>query len=194
MIYPPPPQVSVIMPVYNARKYLKESIESILNQTFIDFEFIIIEDGSTDNSPEIIRRYTDARIRLISNAKNQGIVRSLNQGLRLAQGKYLARMDADDISLPERFARQVKYLEENPEVDLLATYIQLINEDGRDKGVWVADQETLSYSSIRKKLPEGNCLAHPSMMFRASTIRKFRYVRFDYPAEDYGLWLRVASQ
>ena len=97
------PKISVVMPAYNAEKYIGEAIESILNQTFKDFEFIIINDGSVDHTKEIIREYNDPRIVLLENDKNRGIVLSLNKGLDAATGKYIARMDADDIALKNRF-------------------------------------------------------------------------------------------
>ena len=117
------PKVSVIMPAYNSEKYVGEAIESILNQTFIDFEFIILNDGSTDNTPKIVKEYAkrDKRIKFIDNKKNQGFIASLNQCLDVARGEYLAKMDSDDISLPQRLQKQVDYLEKNPNVGLVGT-------------------------------------------------------------------------
>ena len=103
------PKISVIMTVYNTEeKYLREAIESVLNQTFSDFEFIIVDDGSTNNAVEVVKSYRDERIKLVLNGKNLGMAKSSNIGLEMAQGEYIARMDSDDISLPERFEKQVE--------------------------------------------------------------------------------------
>ena len=122
------PKISVVMPAYNAEKYIGEAIESILNQTFKDFEFIIINDGSVDHTKEIIREYNDPRIVLLENDKNRGIVLSLNKGLDAATGKYIARMDADDIALKNRFERQVEYLDEHKDIGVLGTGICTFGE------------------------------------------------------------------
>ena len=108
------------MPVYNGEKYLQEAIESILNQTFKDFEFIIINDGSTDKTLEIIKSFTDPRIKLITQ-ENRGIIYSLNKGITESRGKYIARMDADDISLPERLEKEYRFLEQNPNYGIVGT-------------------------------------------------------------------------
>ncbi len=123
--------VSVIMPVYNGERYLEAAVESILNQTFSDFEFIITDDGSTDTSLALLRRYAnrDPRIRLISRP-NTGYVKALIEAVPLAKGKYIARMDADDISLPERFERQVRFLEQNPDYAVVGSKVLLIDSDG----------------------------------------------------------------
>lgn len=110
------PKISVIMPAYNAERYIREAIDSILRQTWSDFELIIIDDGSTDSTAAIIAEYTDNRIRFCPNAQNMGVAATLNRGLELACGAYIARMDADDISLPERFAKQAAYLDAHPDV------------------------------------------------------------------------------
>ena len=128
-----PPLVSVIMSVYNAEKFLNSAIESITNQTFTDFEFIIIEDCSTDKTLEILREFKekDNRIKIIQKEKNEGpkgFIKNLNLGLNMAQGKYVARMDSDDISLPERFQKQVIFLENNPEISMVGAQIDFINE------------------------------------------------------------------
>ena len=115
------PAVSVVMPVYNGEKYLRESIDSILNQTYTDYEFIIVNDGSNDKTEEIILSYNDNRIRYIKNEKNLQIVKSLNRGIELAKGRYIARMDADDISLPRRFEKQITFMENNLEIGVCGT-------------------------------------------------------------------------
>ncbi len=120
--------VSIIMPVYNSSGYLSDAIESILSQTYSDFEFIIIDDASTDNSIEIIYSYHDPRIVLLKNDINLGVTHSLNKGIKHARGKYIARMDADDIALPQRIELQVDFLEKNPEFILVGSFFEVIPE------------------------------------------------------------------
>jgi glycosyltransferase involved in cell wall biosynthesis len=124
------PKVSVVMSVYNNESYIREAVESVLNQSFKDFEFIIINDGSTDRTREILTSYTDERIRLFDQ-ENRGLTISLNRGLSLAKGSYIARMDGDDISDPERFAEEVRFLEQNEKIGLIGTYAHRIDEQGR---------------------------------------------------------------
>ena len=119
------PKVTVLMPVYNGEKYLKEAITSILLQTFDDFEFLIINDGSSDASVDIIQSFRDPRIRLVHNDTNIGLIATLNKGLKLAHGKYVARMDQDDISLPRRLEKQTYFMDNNPDVGVCGTWIKL---------------------------------------------------------------------
>ena len=128
------PKISVVMPAYNAAEYLDEAIRSILNQTFRDFEFIIINDGSTDDSISILdkQQKLDSRIR-VYHQENQGMIAALNRGCRLARGKYIARMDADDISLPGRLEKQLKYMERHPQIGILGTWIYSIDKNGFEK-------------------------------------------------------------
>ena len=116
------------MPAYNAEKYIAESIESILSQTFTDFEFIIINDASTDSTKEIIESFQDSRIILINNEQNLGVAKSLNIGIATAKGKYIARMDADDISLPERFQTQFNFMEKNPDIDICGSWARMFGD------------------------------------------------------------------
>jgi len=184
------PKISVIMSVYNGEKYLRESVESILNQTFTSFEFIIVNDGSTDSSLDIIRSYDDDRIRLIDNEQNIGLTKSLNKALRFAGGEYIARQDADDVSLPNRLERQVNYLEKHPEVAVLGTSVYLIDEDGKTTTKVVA----LAGPTL-KDLHKGNQFTHGSVMFKKDIVAELggyneslRYV------QDYELWLRLAKK
>lgn len=119
------PSVTILMPVYNGERFLRQTIESILNQTFTDFEYLIIDDASTDTSRDIIRCFNDPRIRLVENVKNDGLIKTLNRGLALAQGEYIARQDQDDISHPTRIEKQFAFLNDNPEIVLLGTQIWL---------------------------------------------------------------------
>ncbi len=183
------PGISVIMAVHNGERYLGRAMESVLGQTFGDFEFIIVDDGSTDGSSAIIRSYADPRIRSVSNGRNIGLTRSLNVALGLASGHYIARQDADDVSLPARFAKQVTYLERHPEVGLLGTGVCIIDEDGR-----VLRRETPSPYPERK-LRMHNQFVHGSVMLRKSVLDQvgpyhelFRY------SQDYELWLRIAGR
>ena len=181
------PTVSDLMPAYNAEKYIAESIESILNQTFSDFEFIIINDGSTDNTAKIVREYArrDPRIKFIDNKKNAGLIAVLNQGLDLCVGEYIARMDSDDISLPDRFAEQVKYLNTNKKCGVVSGGYQMFGMV--DKSLFLPERVKIL------DLLNGCCVCHPLVMIRKSVIDNynFRYdSNFKY-AEDYELWSRM---
>jgi len=182
------PFISVIMPVYNAGLYLKTAIESILNQTFSDFEFFIIDDASTDNSVEIIQSFSDKRIKLIVKPVNSGITKSLNHGLQLAKGKYIARMDADDISYPQRFERQIFFLENNPNIILCGTWFKIIpiNE---------VIKHPQDNDGIKQLMLDQNAVAHPSVMLRSEFLveNKLQYDSLMEPAEDYDLWVRIIS-
>ncbi len=186
-----PPLVSVVMSAYNAEKYIKEAIDSILGQTFTDFEFIIINDGSTDGTLKIIKSYKDPRIVLISR-KNKGLVASLNEGIERARGKYIARMDADDISMPERFEKQVEYLESHPEVGVVSSFVKMVDPDGNDIGIWQDDVATKTYEEITNMIVKKNCFSHPSVVIRTKIIKHYKY-RNIKAAEDYELWLRMVS-
>ena len=125
------PIVSVIMPVYNGDQFLDRSIKSVLNQTFNNFEYIIINDGSTDDSQKIIESYKDSRIKLINYSKNMGISFALNNGLNVAEGNYIARQDQDDVSFPDRFMLQIEFLENNNNIDLVDTNFIFIDENDK---------------------------------------------------------------
>lgn len=178
------------MPIYNGEAFVAEAIESILGQTFRDFEFLIIDDGSTDRSVEIVEEYGDSRIRLVRNEQQIELIRTLNRGLELARGKYIARMDADDISLPERLERQVAFLEANPDVGACGTWAVTMGD--REGEIWGYPE---SAEAIRCRLLFGTALAHPSVCMRRDAFAR-HHLQFDeaYPhAEDYQLW-RTASE
>jgi len=186
--------ISVLMPAFNCQAYLRDSIESILNQTFFDFEFIIIDDGSTDNSIKILQEYAekDKRIRLIRNPKNVGLIESLTIANQYCTGEYIARMDADDISLPDRLERQFAFMQSHPEIDLLGTGSSFIDEKGNPVGSELIE-------------PSDPILIWLQMFFRSSIhhhailAKNALYKRFNenglernYPyAEDYAFWLRM---
>lgn len=188
------PKVSVIMPVYNAGIYLEESIISILEQSFEDFEFIIIDDGSTDKSFSIIQSYAlkDKRINAITRA-NKGLIETLNEAIDIAKGEYLARMDADDISCSERFYKQVKFLDHNKDYFAVGVLSSLIDSEGDligPFGNWI------SHSEIDNAHLEGlgGAIIHPSSMIRTSAMRAVGCYRANFKsAEDIDLWLRIAE-
>ena len=188
------PTVSVVMSVHGAR-YLRDSVNSILTQTFGSFEFIIVDDGSTDDTWSILSAYAacDARLVLLRNEHNIGYTRSLNRGLSAARGALIARQDADDISMPERLAQQVAFLEANPEVGLVASQVQVIDADGSP----VAQEMftgRLDNDGIQQQLLEHCCLCHGSVMFRRACLDAVGlYDERLEPAEDYDLWLRMAE-
>lgn len=187
------PSISVIMPVYNAAPYLKQAIESILSQTFSDFEFIIINDGSSDGSENIIRSYSDTRIVCLRNEQNSGLVFTLNKGIDAARGKYIARMDGDDISLPERFSKQIDFLEKNTGAMIVASTILLVDENNSETGVWKDDRKYISPRAIHSFLPINNCISHPTVFARSALLKKYKYNPAQYLSEDYDLWLRITS-
>jgi len=184
------PLISVIMPNYNGEKYLSESIESILNQTFRDFEFIIIDDGSKDNSKKIIKKYQkkDKRIVLIENEKNLGLPLSLNKGLKKAKGVYIARMDSDDISLPKRLKNEFEYLEKHSNIFLIGSSAIIIDESGNRLGIL---KKFNSPKKIKKKFLRSNPIIHPSIMFR--NFGKYFYRERFKSSEDYDFYLRILS-
>ncbi len=184
-------KISIIMPVYNTdEKYLRPAVESILNQTFKDFEFLIINDGSINNAEEVILSYQDERINYIKNEKNLGLIKTLNKGLNLANGEYIARMDSDDISLPERFERQIDFLEKNTNIGILGTWYE-----------WFPKQRVMKSFTDSRDIKEclllmNNALGHPTVMLRKSAIDKFK-IRYDENAlyvEDYALWLSLINK
>ncbi|GAA4847806.1 glycosyltransferase [Algivirga pacifica] len=176
--------LSVLMPVYNAAQFLRDAIQSILDQTYDNFEFLIINDGSTDQSEEIILSYQDPRIRYIKNEKNLGLIATLNKGIDLAKGKYIARMDADDIARPQRFEKQLYFMQEQG-VDVCGTAVKVFNYKIRsqaEKETWVFPQ---THDDIRRMGLFQCPIAHPSVIFRKTSLR---YSREYKHAEDYYFW------
>lgn len=188
------PEVSVILPAYNCGRFLKEAVESVLHQTFSNFELIILNDGSTDDTETIIHLIKDKRIVYVKNDENKGLVYTLNRGIDLARGGYIARMDGDDICLPERFENQKTYLDQNKNTAAVASTIVFINENGTKTGEWKIDQHTISNDQIRKIMPYENCIAHPSVMIRSEILKVFQYKPCQKNIEDYDLWLRMLNR
>ena len=184
------PLVSVVMPVFNSAAYLQEAIDSMSRQTLRDFELIAIDDGSTDKSLDILQRCIDLRLTIVRNDQNLGIPRSLNRGLSLATGVYVARMDADDISMPERFARQVAYLDAHPEIGLLGARVKYL-------GQWagLSDDRLLSAEACAAYLLFATPVAHPTVMMRRSVLSKHNlsYDESFQSAQDYELWTRFSQ-
>jgi len=182
------PRISVVMPVFNGEKYLKKAIESILNQTFLDFEFLIINDGSTDKSVEIIESYNDPRIRLVHNEQNLGLIATLNRGLNLCKGEYIVRMDADDISLPSRLEKQVKFLDFNPDIAICGTLLKTFGNISSSILKYPEKSESIKSALLF------NCpIAHPSVMMKRSAIKGLYYDSSYKHAEDYQLWTRASK-
>lgn len=187
------PTVSVIMAVHNAAHYLAPAVRSIIAQTFRDFEFIVIDDGSTDESPAILQRFArdDPRIRLITRA-NKGLTRSLNEAVGLCQGEFVARMDADDIAAPERFRLQVDFLRAHPEVVLLGGCYDLIDDAGRFL-------RRMNQPGDNQRLQElclvgGTPICHPLVMMRLDTLKQVEGYDETYEvSQDLDLWLRLGE-
>ena len=188
------PQVSVCMPVYNAERYVPEAIESILAQTFTDFEFLIVDDGSTDGSRGVLERYAarDERIKLVSRP-NTGYLVALNEMLGRAKGAYVVRMDADDVAMPQRFDRQVQYLNEHPECVLAGSRVIIIDPDGdalKEMG------DALTHEEIDGALMkgQGQMVYHPVVMYRRQVVQELGGYRPEYYlTEDLDLFLRLAE-
>jgi glycosyltransferase involved in cell wall biosynthesis len=184
--------LTVLMSVFNGEAFLAESVESILKQTFHDFEFLIVDDGSTDTTAEILSKYaaSDARIRVIRH-ENRGRAESLNIGIRLAAGDYIARMDADDIALPGRFALQMEFLERHVEVGVLGGAVELINPQGQ--GLETI-RPPLEDEAIRSVMLEYNPIYHPTVMMRKDAVLAAGgYRRALLDADDFDLWLRIGE-
>ena len=186
------PTVTVLMSVYNGEKYLYEAIESILNQTFKDFEFLIINDGSTDGTAKILQSYQDHRIKIINNEKNIGLTKSLNKGLRFAKGEYIARMDADDISMPERLEKELEFMEAHRNYAVVGTFLNVLDEDSKVVGTI---EKPIGDDQIREFLKKDNCIGHGSAMVRKKSLLNIGYYNESIEkAQDYDLWLRISER
>ena len=180
-------KVSVVLSAYNAEKYIKEAVDSILMQTFTDFEFIIINDGSMDNTLSILQSYNDKRLNIISR-ENKGIVASSNEGLDIAKGKYIARMDADDISLPTRFEKQVEFLDDNVDYVVVGTNIARCDKDGNFVKNWFYPEQVIG----NIKTMQCPTVANPSAMIRASAMHNVGgYRPYFWGSEDADCWWRL---
>lgn len=189
------PTVSVIMPVYNGARYLKESINSVLMQTYRDFEFIIINDGSWDETKSLLDSFAqkDKRIKIITNPNNIGIAKSLNIGIKASKGKYAARIDADDVWRPNKLYKQIQHLANNADVAMLFTNVDHINENGqiiKKKG------EDIFYTenAIKENILRNNFICHSSVIINKTLVRSIGFYNENYPnTEDYELWIRIIA-
>ena len=182
------PRVSIVMPVRNANVFLRFALESLNKQSYRNLELIIIDDASTDQTAQVLKKYCNIFLTFKKNKTKQGVAASLNRGLKIAKGKYLARMDADDIALPHRLKKQVDYLETHQEVGVVGSWVELINE----QGMKVATKKTpVTDAAIRRRVWYSNPLVHPAVMMRSDLYRRFGgYDERLEGAEDYDLWLR----
>jgi glycosyltransferase involved in cell wall biosynthesis len=189
----PEPLISVILPVYNCPQHIQEAVESVFSQTYDNFELILIDDGSTDDTPLILRQFTDQRVQLITQ-QNQGLAAALNQGIRLSHGRYIARQDADDIALPERFSKQVAFMESHPNCALVGTWAEIWEGNVRTTRMHrhPADNTALHFELILN-----NPFVHSSVMVRKSALERVGVYSTDtarQPPEDYELWSRIARE
>lgn len=181
------PQVSILMPVYNTAPYLREAMDSMLSQTFTDFELIVLNDCSPDNAEEILDTYDDPRIVRYRGERNVGLANVLNVGIEMARGKYIARMDSDDISLPNRLKVQVDFLEKHPDIDLVSVAMQLF---GAKEEVWVREQNP---EKVKINALFQSPVLHASSVWRKVSFERhgLRFRQDMVPAEDYDLWTRA---
>jgi glycosyltransferase involved in cell wall biosynthesis len=183
--------LSVLMTVYNGEQFLEESVTSVLESEFKDFEFVIVDDGSTDKTSEILKHFgrLDSRIRILSNTHNLGIVNSKNLGLNHCVGKYIAMMDADDISMPNRFSEQIIFMDMNPTVSISGTSILLFDSYSNKRVL-----KNCRTDNLEKFLLIENVFNHPTVILRKSDIKSdiFYYSSKYHFTEDYELWTRVA--
>jgi glycosyltransferase involved in cell wall biosynthesis len=183
------PRVSILMPVYNVAPYLREAMDSILAQTFLDFELIVLDDCSPDNSAEILDTYTDERIVRYRGEKNMGLSNVLNVGMAMARGELIARMDSDDISTPERLATQVAYLDAHPEVDLCSCGMELF---GAKQETWVRETNV---EDVKITALFHSPILHASSVWRRASFERvgLRFLQEMVPAEDYDMWTRAMA-
>jgi glycosyltransferase involved in cell wall biosynthesis len=185
------PKVSIIMPVYNAEKYLNETIDSVLNQTYDDFEFLIIDDGSTDRSLQILNSYNDPRLKVFKNGKNIGYVKTLNKLLELSKGEYIARQDNDDISFPNRIEKQVHFLNSHKDIGICGTNVLTFGTKKKKTLFPIEDYEIRAYMIIKSPF------CHPTIMFRKSIFDDMGVAKYDEslcPAEDYAMWFEISKK
>lgn len=186
------PLVSVIMPAYNAAKYVGQAVESILNQTYKKFEFIIVDDASTYSTLSILKgfRKKDKRIILIQNKNNLGVTKSLNKAIELAKGKYIIRMDADDWSYPQRFQLQIDLMETHPNVVVSGSYVEVC--DSKLKAKYIRKYH-LDDTNIRKHIFRYSPFAHPATIWKTNVLKKERYNETITTCQDYELYFRVGK-
>lgn len=186
------PKISIIMPAYNAEKYIKEAVDSILNQTFKDFELIIVNDGSTDSTKTIIESYIDPRIKIITHKTNQGIYSSRSDGLKAAQGEFIAVLDSDDIAMKNRLEEQSNFMIKNPDIAVVGSWMEVIDVDSGDTYTLKpeCDPVIIKWMHILK-----NQILNSASFFRKDIVDKIGYYKKEYEyAEDYDLWSRISRR
>lgn len=184
------PFVTVGIPAYNAERFISFAIKSVLNQSFTDFELIITDDGSSDRTDEIIRSFSDSRIRYLRDCENWGIARRLNQQIDLARGKYFCRMDSDDIMLPNRLEKQVKYMNEHPSADILGGGAYIIDDENRIIGKRGVHTDT---SIDLQEWRTSGGIMHPTAFGKIEIFRRLKYSHQLCGVEDLDLWFRVSQ-
>lgn len=184
------PRVSVVMSVFNCEKYLRSAVDSILSQTFTNFEFIVIDDGSSDSGPEVMSAYQDPRIRFSRNEQNIGLTRTLNKGLKQARGEFIARMDCDDVSHPDRLAKQVAFMDANADIGASGTWALDIDEAGQV----IDKRETPIGEKLDNFYWQRTPIIHPTAMFRFTQSSGPWYDATTPVAQDFDLWLRIRTE
>lgn len=185
--------VSIVLPIYNGAAYLRQAIDSLLAQSFSDFELIAIDDGSTDDSADVVGSYSDPRIAFLRQ-DNKGLAASLNRGIALARGRYVARQDQDDVSFPERLAKQVEFLDAHPDIAVVGTWAEIVNASRRDTRF---HRHPANPAVLRFLLLFDNPFVHSSVMMRKSVVDEVGGYTTDgtrQPPEDYELWSRIARR
>jgi len=186
------PKVTTVIPVYNREKYVGEAIDSILAQTYPDFELLVIDDGSTDRSREVVRLYHDPRIRLVCNETNEGIPKTRNTGVRLARGEYLAFLDSDDWAYPERLAKQVAFLDSHPDYAAVGTWIEWMDEEGRY--LRRAKRKPVLPDEIAAQRLFQQGIENSTSMARTVVLREYGHQEEYDISEDFDLWARIAAK
>lgn len=184
-----PPLISVVMPVYNGERFLIDAIKSILNQSLSNFEFLIIDDGSIDNTMSIINSFTDNRIRVIKQNENKGIVDALNKGIDAARGQYIARMDADDIALERRFEKQYSFMQSNPLTAVCGTQAFFIDDQSESIGEL---RTATNNDEISVNMIFNNSFIHSSTFFKSDILKEYKYSKEYQYAEDFHLFMRIS--
>jgi glycosyltransferase involved in cell wall biosynthesis len=185
------PRVTVFMPVYNREQTLRAAIDSVLGQTYGDFELLLVDDGSKDTSVEIVRSYADPRVRLVVHEQNQGIPKTRNHGLELARGELLAILDSDDVANRKRLACQVEFLDRNPDIAAVGSWLTKIDARGRTRGFMVRPTHP---DDVRAHILFVSCFKNPAMMARTDVLRRYGYREEFVYCQDIDLWGRISEQ
>lgn len=186
----PLPLISVILPVYNGASFIRDAIDSVLDQTLRDFELIVVDDGSTDETPAILQQYRDPRFCVITQPTNQGGGVARNRGIEAACGRYIAMIDADDRACPTRLERQLAFMERNPDIALIGSWSRIVDQSGRPTGR--IKRNPSDVSAVRARLLFRCCISHRSVMVRAEALKAFRYDPEFRLSQDFDLFVRMA--